>query len=321
MSRLWRGWTTWAFAPVDCAPMAALRIAVGLLSLGWALSLLPDVDAFLSSDGLQPELPAVSGGAWVVDLVSPYAVVGVLALASVALALGWRTRVAAVVVAVLLLAVQRRDPFVLNSGDLLLREMALLVALMPAGEVWSLDARRRGESRLRAPWALRLLQLQISAVYLFSVTAKLRGGSWSDGTAVGIALQLEDLQRFALPDSVTQSLTVSAWLTYGTLVVEGALVVGLWLPRVRYLVMAAGASIHLGIEATLLIGWFSLAIVASYLAFVPAAHLRAVVSRVRGVRRVPQGRGDLDADPPGRDHRIPEQDTGPSRDVVINEPA
>ena len=36
---------------------------------------------------------------------------------------------------------------------------------------------------------------------------------------------------------------------------------------------------HLGIEATLLIGWFSFAIVACYLAFVPADVLRRVVNR------------------------------------------
>lgn len=309
MTRWWAAWSRWVFDPVDAAPMAALRIAVGLLSLGWTLSLFPDVDAFLAADGLQPELPAVSGGAWVVELGSPYAVLGLLVVASVALVLGWRTRVAAVVVAVLLLAVQRRDPFILNSGDLLVRELALLVALMPAGEVWSLDARRRGSSRLRAPWALRLLQLQVSAIYLFSVTAKLRGGSWGDGTAVGIALQLEDLQRFVVPEALAQSLAVSAVLTYSALLVEGSLIVGLWLPRARYPVMVAGAAIHLGIEATLLIGWFSLAILTSYLAFVPAADLRRLVGAVSSRRRTqrPPGSGDHTRDASGRDRHIPEQ--------------
>ena len=42
----------WAFGPVDTAPMAALRIACGLLTLGWAVSFLPDVPAFLDKDGL-----------------------------------------------------------------------------------------------------------------------------------------------------------------------------------------------------------------------------------------------------------------------------
>ena len=276
-----RAWNRWAFDPVDTAPMAALRIAVGLLTIGWALSLLPDAQAFLGSDGVQRSLPHVDSGAWVVPLGPPYAVLAVLLVAAVALALGWRTRVASVVVAVLLLAIQRRDPWVLNSGDLLLRELALFVALMPAGETWSLDARRRGGSRDRAPWALRLVQLQVSGLYLFSVWAKVRGHSWNDGTAVGTALQLEDLQRFALPASVTTSLAVSAVLTYAALAVEASLAVGLWLPRLRYWVMAAGVGLHLGIEASLLIGWFSLAVIASYVVFVPPGDLRRAVLRLR----------------------------------------
>jgi hypothetical protein len=184
-----------------------------------------------------------------------------------------------VLVAVLLIAVQRRDVYVLNSGDLLLRELALYLALMPAGEVWSLDARRRDRSSLRAPWGLRLLQLQISGLYLFSVAAKLHGTSWQDGTAVGKALQLDDLQRLVVPHSLAASVTLSALFTYGTLVVEAFLVLGLWFPRTRWWAMAAGIGIHLGIEATLLIGWFSLTILSCYLAFVPATSLRALVAR------------------------------------------
>ena len=282
--RVVAGWDRWAFAPVDTAPMAALRIAVGLLTIGWTLSLLPDAQAFLSSDGLQPGLPRVDSGAWVLPLDPPLLYLGVLLAAAVALTLGWRTRVASVVVAVLLLAIQRRDPWVLNSGDLLLRELAFFVMLMPAGETCSLDRRRRGTERLRAPWALRLVQLQISGLYLFSVWAKVRGDSWNDGTAVGIALQLEDLQRFVLPDAVVTSLAVSAVLTYAALATEAALAVGLWLPRLRYWVMAAGVGLHLGIEATLLIGWFSLAVIASYVAFVPGDHLRAAVRRAAAAR-------------------------------------
>ena len=284
MRRLWRGWSRWAFDPIDPAPMAALRIAVGLLTIGWTLSLLPDAETFLGGSGVQRGLPHYDSGAWVVQLGPPYLVLTVLLAAGVALAVGWRTRVASVVVAVLLLAVQRRDPWVLNSGDLLLRELAFFVMLMPAGETWSLDARRRARSgqseRLRAPWALRLVQLQISALYLFSVWAKVRGVDWNNGTAVGIALQLQDLQRFAVPASLSTSLLVSAVLTYSSLAVEAALAFGLWLPRLRYWVMAAGIGLHLGIEASLLIGWFSLAVVSSYLAFVPPAHLRAARAAV-----------------------------------------
>ena len=280
----------WAFGPVDAAPMAAVRIACGLLTLGWAISFLPDVPAFLDKDGLTTHGVSGTRGWWTADWVvsglTPYGALAVLMAVAVALVLGWHTRIAAVAAAFLLLAIQRRDVYVLNSGDLLLRELATYVALMPAGEVWSLDARRRGSSSPRAPWGLRLLQIQVSLVYLFSVAAKLHGDTWQDGTAVGRAVQLGDLQRFLIPQSVATSVTISALLTYGTLLVEGALVFGLWLPRFRWVVMALGVSIHLGIEATLLIGWFSFAILSTYLAFVPAENLRAAVAFVgKRVRR------------------------------------
>jgi len=286
-SRIWNGWSHWAFNPADTAPMAALRIAVGLLTIGWTLSLLPDAETFLSDSGLVPDLPFYTDGAWAVQLGSPYVVLGVLLAAAVALAVGWRTRAAAVIVLILLVAVQRRDPFFVNSGDQLLRVMAFFVMLMPAGETWSLDARRRGYERLRAPWALRVLQVQVSALYLFAVWAKVRGVAWNDGTAVGIALQREDLERFSVPATLATSLLVSTLLTYSSLLVEAALAFGLWLPRLRYWVMAAGIGLHMGIEMTLLIGWFSFAVVASYLAFVEPEHLRGAARWLQKHRTAP----------------------------------
>ncbi|MEO6886478.1 MAG: HTTM domain-containing protein [Jatrophihabitantaceae bacterium] len=287
-------WRRWAFAPADTAPMAALRIACGLLTLGWTVSLLPDAQAFLAGDGLTSDAVSGSAGWWTLP-VSPYGSLAVLAAAALALTAGWHTRVAAVVVTLLLIIIQRRDVYILNSGDLLLRELAFYVALMPAGECWSLDARKR-IPQLRAPWGLRLLQLQISIVYLFSVTAKLHGSNWQNGTAVGMSVQLHDLRRVVLPQSFATSVILSAMLTYGTLAVEASLVLGLWFARTRWWVMAAGVAMHLGIELTLLIGWFSLTIICCYLAFVPGQTLRRVVSRVkavvavRGVRSV-GGRG------------------------------
>ncbi len=271
----------WAFDPVDTAPMAALRIACAVLVLGWTVSYLPDARTFLADTGVTTGAVSGSRGWWAVDAVPAYTSLAVLAAVALALLVGWHTRVAAVATTLLLIVLQRRDVYVLNSGDLLLRELAFYVALMPAGEVWSLDARRRGRSDVRAPWGLRLLQLQVCALYLFSVVAKLGGKTWQDGTAVGIALQLGDLQRFVVPQGLATSVTFSALATYGTLVVEAFLVVGLWRASTRYVAMAAGLAIHLGIEATLLIGWFSLTVLACYLAFVPAAHLRGVVSARR----------------------------------------
>jgi hypothetical protein len=270
-------WRRCAFEPVDTAPMAALRVACGILVLGWVASLLPDARTFLGADGVTPAAVRQGAGWWTLP-VSPYADCALLALAAVAMTLGWRSRISSAVVAFLMIVVQRRDIYVLDSGDQLLREMCIYVALMPSGETWSLDARRR-PAQLRAPWALRLLQVQISIVYLFALMSKLHGDEWQNGSAVGTVLQVGDLQRLTVPHAIANSVLASALLTYGTLITEGFLILGLWHPKTRWWAMGAGTAMHLGIEATLLTGWFSLTIISCYLAFFPASTLRKAVGR------------------------------------------
>jgi hypothetical protein len=257
--------------------MAALRVACGILVLGWTASLLPDAQAFLDVDGIA-SAAAPNGPGWWTLPVNPYGYCALLALAALAMTLGWRSRTSSAVVALLMIVVQRRDIYVLDSGDQLLREMCIYVALMPSGETWSLDALRR-PGQLRAPWALRLLQVQISIVYLFALMSKLHGDEWQNGSAVGVILQVGDLQRLTVPHAIANSVLVAALLTFGTLITEGFLIVGLWHPKTRWWAMGAGTAMHLGIEATLLTGWFSLTIISCYLAFVPASTLRKAVGR------------------------------------------
>jgi HTTM domain len=257
--------------------MAAVRVACGLLVLGWVVSLLPDAQAFLGADGVAPAGADLGAGWWTLT-VRPDADCVLLALAAVAMTLGWRTRTSSAVVAFLMIVVQRRDIYVLDSGDELLREMCIYVALMPSGETWSLDARHR-PAQLRSPWALRLLQVQISICYLFALMSKLHGDAWQNGSAVGTILQVGDLQRLVVPHVIANSVLVSALLTYGTLITEGFLILGLWHPKTRWWAMGAGAALHLGIEATILTGWFSLTIMFCYLAFFPASTLRKAVGR------------------------------------------
>jgi hypothetical protein len=291
--------------------MAALRIACGILVLGWTVSLLPDAQTFLGSDGVAPAGVSNGAGWWTLP-VSPYVDCALLALAALGTTLGWRTRTSSAVMALLMIVVQRRDIYVLDSGDQLLREMCVYVALMPSGETWSLDARHRS-AQLRARWALRLLQVQISIVYLFALMSKLHGDEWQNGSAVGIILQVGDLQRLTVPHAIATSVLAAALLTYGTLIAEGFLIVGLWHPKTRWWAMGAGIAMHLGIEATLLTGWFSLTIISCYLAFVPASTLRKAVGRclewVPGRDETPGGgtevAGSTLAGPPGFErHRL-----------------
>ena len=83
-------------------------------------------------------------------------------------------------------------------------------------------------------------------------------------------------------------------LTWGTLVLEVSIGVLIWNRVLRPYAIAAGLALHLGIDYSLRVGFFGLAIVVSYVAFVPpdaASRLLTRIASARGVRvRTTRGR-------------------------------
>src|SRR3546814_18315225 len=82
----------------------------------------------------------------------------------------FRTRLSAVVAALCMITLQRGNSAIFNSGDLVMRQIGIAVALAPCGLLLSVDAVRarrrgfRGPAPWRAPWAMRLLQDRKSVV-------------------------------------------------------------------------------------------------------------------------------------------------------------
>ena len=290
MRALLGDWDRFWFAPISTATLALLRVAIGFLSLAWGLSLTRDVLTFLASDGIQPKQPPYSDvvGPWhtwgLLQFVGGKAVIiallVVLIVASIALTIGFMTRLAATLVVVGLVSLQRRNPFVFNSGDALLRDLAFYLALAPSGAAYSLDRWRRAkesfwEAPARAAWPLRLFQIQFTIVYLAAVWGKVRGTTWNDGTAVSYALRIGDYVRLPVPTFITTNLFISNVLTIGTVAIELALAVLVWNRKLRPWVLLLGVSLHLGIEYSMRVGFYSLAILALYLAFVPPDRVTA----------------------------------------------
>jgi hypothetical protein len=58
-------------------------------------------------------------------------------------------------------------------------------------------------------------------------------------------------------------------LTFGTLALEFSLGVLVWNRTARPWVLAMGICLHLGIDSSILVGFFSYAMLAAYLSFVP----------------------------------------------------
>lgn len=292
--RVGDAWQRFFFEAASTSTLAVVRIAYGMVVTVWTATLAPDLDTFFTAGGFLPEHPDSRFGIQLLRFVDTEAGVtalwALLLVAAIALTLGAGTRVAALVVLVLVVSFQRRDPWILNSGDLVLRNLAFFLALAPAGAALSLDRwlRTRRDPRdafwqhpSRAPWPLRLIQIELSLGYLFAVWAKARGETWNEGTAVGYALRIDDLVRFAPPAFVTEWLPLVNLLTYGTLAVELALAVLVWNRRLRPWVLGAGVAMHLLIDLTVQVGFFSYTVLVAYLAFVPPETMDRVVSAVR----------------------------------------
>jgi hypothetical protein len=205
---------------------------------------------------------------------------------AVALTLGYHTRIAAVVVFVGILSLQRANPMIINSGDGLICNLALYCALAPAGASLSVDRLRTAPDRFwefpqRAPWPLRLVQIQLSVIYLSTVWRKMQGDLWREGTAVSYALRIADIHRFPTPAFLTDSVILAELLTFGTLALELSLAILVWNRAARPWILTLGVSLHLGIEYSILVGFFSVTMLTVYLAFVPPDTASRLVLRVR----------------------------------------
>jgi hypothetical protein len=284
------GWDRFWFRPVATSTLGVFRIAYGFVLTAWTLSLLPDATTFFSEDGVLPET-SVDGWRWSFlalddSRAAVLASMGLLLLAAICVMVGYRTRLATVISFLLLVSLRWRNIWVMNGGDSLLRHMGFFLMLSPAGAALSVDRWRTARDAFwthpaRAPWALRLIQIQISVVYLFTVWLKARGERWVAGTAVSDSLRVDDLVRFELPWFVTDSLLVANLLTYGTLAVELALAVLIWDRRLRPYVIALGVALHLFIELTMSLGFFSMAMIVGYVAFAPEDATGRLVEDVR----------------------------------------
>lgn len=273
----------------DLRVYALLRIGVGIMLLVHNVLLFPALGDFLGSDGFLPP--------WLLRNTTSYglysfftfleendwsAVVALTALGvgTVTLLLGIRPGLSAAVVLLVLNALQHRMPFILHGGDIVLRLLVFYLIWMPSGERWAvrLHPRPTPVPARGEVWPLRLMQIQMCAIYLSAAISKTYGNWWVDGDAMSYIAQLREFFAVSRPGvgliaSTPILLKLITWATVGG---EFAIPLLVWFKETRRVAIVAAVLLHLGVEYTMYVYFFSYTMLVGLCAFLEGADLDAM---------------------------------------------
>jgi hypothetical protein len=294
-----RAWDHFFFADQSPLPVALFRIIYGVLIIV-TLSLLKGdwlnwygAHAWVSrATALQLEpgirinvfsvLPQTDG--WIISVFWA-------ALASATLlTAGLFTRLSSILVFIFLTSMQQRNLYITHGGDWFLRLGGFFLIFAPAGAALSMDrvirvrAGRESQTiRPRSPWAQRMIQLQLSALYFFAFLIKVKGAPWLQGTALFYVYHLEEFKRFPVPAWFFQPLVLrfGSWFA---LALEFSLGLLIWIKEFRYPLLLMGVLFHLWLEYSLNIPLFQWDVLSAYVLFIDPADLNRIGERLK-VRR------------------------------------
>lgn len=283
------------FTPTCPAPLCVFRVLYGIMVLVCISLWIPDLYLWFGPEGM-PSMAAVrmyeNDERYTLFTLLPNSNALVLTLfctlfvAAFMVTIGFRTRISAAVVFVLLVSFQVRGHLIMNSSDTLLRLSAFLLMFSPAGEMFSVDAYRKGLKTYGDQWTARaspfiqrLLQWQVVFVYVQACFFKTEGAAWLDGTAIYYVTRCIDFRRLPVPYLLDHMWTIKA-LTWGTLLIELAFCTIVWFKEVRYYILLGGIALHLGIEWTMNIPNFEWIMIAMYINFVDPDDLKKVMDRL-----------------------------------------
>src|SRR5262245_21306124 len=262
-------------APASPLPFGVLRIGLGLVLLGQALSVVPYLaDAYGTRGLIQSALvdrlvpPLTPRVGWFVDLLAAIGVGEVVAIrlffllhvgAALAFTAGWRSRVAAILTWATFVTLTTSGPLYTYGVDRFVRIALFYCMFAPVGASLSCDVvagRTSGAPTAAARLWLRVLQGHLLMVYAASGIEKASGAQWWNGEALWRSRMRPDLGtlEFGWVASVPWLAMIGCW---ATLLLECGYALFVW-PRLtsKWWVLATLA-MHAGIALVLGLWLFS----------------------------------------------------------------
>ena len=197
----------------------------------------------------------------------------ILLVHSLLLLVGCWSRFQAACIFLWLASFQHRNPLICDGEDTLFRLMAFFFIFLPLDHAWSLANLFRKRSSTggdrSSAWGLRLIQIEMTAIYLSAGFSKLQGATWRDGSAMYYVSRMDDFMgRSWLPESTFDIPWFILCMTWAALSIELALPFALWCKYTRKLAIIAGICFHLSIECTMNLFLFEWIMIVGLLSFV-----------------------------------------------------
>jgi hypothetical protein len=289
LATLEQAWREFFFTPEPAVTVAVFRIVFGVILVVHGLLLWPHSSLWYGPQGFVPykQYFEIYGRSRFTvfqflpdsDLTARV-VLGVFIAAAAALSLGILTTLSASLAFLLLVSIHNRNPALLHGGDDVLRVMAFLLIFASAGAELSVDRFASSGTPFvgepTSPWVLRLMQLQVSIIYLRAGMAKLGGATWLQGSAAYYPTQVQEYRRFPLP----RLLTGAFWIklaTWGTILTELGLGTAIWVKEFRLAILLCGFAFHLALEYFLNLQLFGWTMMCCLLLFVSPTSLMALL--------------------------------------------
>ena len=272
---------------IDVRSLAALRIGLASILIYDLITRLADLEAHYADSGLLPRadllnwkheaynvsIHMMSGIWWVQGLIFVGAIVAALFML-----VGRHTKIATFVSWFLLASLHARNPLILHGGDQLLRVMLFWSLFVPLGRAVSVDALlERGAAPhkgLVTSFGTLALKLQLCGMYWFSAGLKWHPAWVEDGTAVLMAMKLDQLVT-PFGRSLTQWPELLEIATFGTMWLETlgpalAFSPVLTAPLQLFAVLLFVGFHLVGLAPALYLGTFPWVCAACWLIFIPA---------------------------------------------------
>lgn len=295
-----QAWDQFWFKPIDTLPLACFRFCVcSVLFVTYSIRFF-DIRLFFYESGLLSSDSAkafqkietehvlhfiLSSDAWL------YMAHLALLVALLLMALGIGNRLLSVATFFLHLIFIQRNPSIVYGLDSAATFWLfyLMLAKVQGQMQWIhyfFHKRKTGlvlEKKDRGYWGnqivIRLIQIQLCVMYLFSGLYKLKGHSWWEGTALWEALSFYDLAPIDFSFLLGMPVVV-AGLTWFVFLFELYFPVLIWIPKLRNTLLSLGLLMHILIAVSMGLYLFALIVLCAYLLFISPQTLKNWISRL-----------------------------------------